>query len=176
MFSIVRLSDTIKLNPVNISDNIVEIVKNNLCLKYEHKILSKINSFVVRIIDIDENCILDGIVNDISGEVVYNVAYDAVIFNPIRDSIFDIHITTCDELGMSGKPSLIFDIVMKTPTVIDCIIPKDIMECDYDINGNCWISKKDPGQKYRIGMDIKIKILSSQIETNKIIIIGTIIS
>jgi len=170
MYSVIKLNDVVKLTAGQINNNIPKTIKNNIVKNYENKVLGKINSYIIKIIDVNENNIKNGIINDINGDVVYKINYTAVIFNPLKDAVFDIIITKCDEIGLFGKPSLIFDILKKSKTIIDCVIPKNLIE-DYKYVNNSWVKGEI---KISVNSEIRIKILSSQIDTGKIIIIGLI--
>ena len=183
MFSVVKLDDTIKLVP-NQFRNINEQVKQNIINKYERKIIGKIDGYVIKIIDIDENYIKDGTIYDINGSVNYIIKYTSVIFTPVKDGILDVTVKTCNEIGLFCSVDLIeennqtktkINAYGQPEVIIDCLCPKDIIGPDsykYDSQKNVWANKD-----YIITTSSKIiiKILNFQIEPNKIIIIGTIV-
>ena len=68
MYSIVELEDIVKLE-ANQLDNIYDSIKKNLINNYEKKILGRINSYIIKISNIDTSSIKNGIISDINGSV-----------------------------------------------------------------------------------------------------------
>lgn len=173
MFSIVKLEDTVKLNPDQFN-NINESIKQNLRDKYENKIVGKIDSLLMKIIDIDEKTIKSGKINDVTSSVNYLVKYTSIAFSPIKGQILDVIVTKCNEIGLFCKVKLL----QKTNShdIVDCICPKDIMVMDkftYNSKENCW-TKDNHNLTVKLDDTIRMKILDFNVDYNKIVIIGTI--
>ena len=165
MFSVVALEDNIKLKSEDIGKN---IYNKNIIKSFEGKVLGRINSYIIKIIDIDLESIKDGLVNDIDGSTNYLVKYNAVIFEPIKDQILDVIVKECND-------NTIWTILSLLPKVdiIECIIPKKYISSAYNFNEDTLSWKSDYGI-IKIGSELKLKIVNFQIDSNKIMIIGSI--
>ena len=149
----------------NMKDIIVDILRN----KFEGKIFTKINGYVVKILNIDKKSILNGSINDINGEINYKIKYSAVIFKPIKNSVLDIVVDYCNDLAIWGHYELLSDV-----SIIECITPSHLIPENYTYNemDNYWDSD---GKSIKEGSFIKIKVINVQIDVTKMSIIGEII-
>ncbi len=176
MYSIVELEDIVKLE-ANQLDNIYDSIKKNLINNYEKKILGRINSYIIKISNIDTSSIKNGIISDINGSVSYKVRYTAIIFEP-KNGHLNITITKSNEVGIWGYPTMIYteDEVKKIKNVsIECMCPKDIISDKFSYENLNWISKNNKDVKLTIGTEIIVNIMNYSIESNKISLVGEIV-
>ena len=168
MFSIVKLEDIIKLDPKQFN-NITESVKQNLVSNYENKVIGKLDSFVIKIVDIDEHTIINGKVNEVTGGVNYLVRYTAVLFNPVKNGILDVVIYKSNEIGLFGKVKLINN---GDNVNIQCIMPKELLtNHTFSITDQCWHNGTD---NVKVDSNIKMKIKDVTMDYYRIVIIGEI--
>ena len=167
MYNVLKLTDNISLLTTEMDNNIVSKIKEKMISKYECNILPNINSYVLKIIDINTSSIKNGKINDINGNISYNVEYTAVVFDPQKGRVIDVYVDKCDELGIWGHP-------------IHCPIKDTVVECicvagslgPYKYHDGSYVSKTiiSPGSS------IKFKILNKQIENEYMGIIGTLVN
>lgn len=170
MFSTLTLEDSINLPSNQIGSNIQERVLQNLKKNYEKKVLGKINGYIISIIDVNENTIKEGKVNDINGDVSYKLEYTAAIFRPIKGTPLDITVDYCNDLGIWGHLTLLPEV-----SIIECICPKHMIPKDYKYNEliNDWVSVDNPKKKISSGSEIQLKVFNTQIDATKMLIIGS---
>lgn len=189
VYSVISQTDKISIKPHEIITNIKKSVKKYLITNYENKITQS-GVYVLKIIDINTECIKNGLINDLNGDVVYEVEYSAYIFDPIIGSSFEIVVTKCNEIGIWGYPKLCQSesaktylsesdrsIVTKTNGIIECISSNDVIVNRQYKNGS-YIgsgSSSVPNNDITIGSVVKLKVLNRQIEHNRMVIIGTIL-
>lgn len=168
MFSVVALEDNIKLKAEDIGKN---IYNKNIIKSFEGKILGKINSYIIKIIDVNLNSIKEGIINDIDGSTNYLIKYTAVIFEPIKDQILDVIVKECNDNTIWATLSL-----LKNVNIIECIIPKKYIDTKYTFNEDTstWTTKNN-SEIIKVFSELKLKIVNFQIDSNKIMIIGSMI-
>jgi DNA-directed RNA polymerase subunit E'/Rpb7 len=122
MFSTVTLIDTIKLRSDQIGPDIRERIIHSLKKNYEKKVLGKINGYIIEIVDVNEDTIKDGVINDINGDINYKLEYTAVMFKPIKGDILDITVDHCNDLGIWGHSTILSDV-----SIIECICTKNLI-------------------------------------------------
>ena len=167
MFSIVSLEDNIKIKPSefglqNIHDKII-------INTFEGKVLGRINSYIIKIIDVDHESIKDGLVNDIDGSINYLIKYSAVIFEPMKDHILDVIVKECNDNTIWSKVAL-----LKNVSIIECICPKKYIDTSFTFNEET-LTWSNSNTVIKIGSELKLKIVNYQIDSNKIMIIGSIV-
>ena len=170
MFSTLTLEDSVNLSAKQIGPNIKERVLGTLRKKYERKVLGKINGYLISIIDVDEDTVKDGSVNDINGDVTYKLEYTAVVFRPIKGSVLSITVDYCNDLGIWGHSSLLPDV-----SVIECICPKHMIPKGFkhDEKTDEWV-QKNPKIIIRPGSEIQLKVFNTQIDATRMLIIGSV--
>ena len=124
---------------------------------------------IIKIIDVAVDSIKDGIINDIDGSTNYLVKYTAVIFEPIKDQYLDILVKECNDNTIWATLSL-----LKNVSIIECIIPKKYIDSNYVFNEDTstWSYNSEI---IKVGSELKLKIVNFQIDSNKIMIIGSMI-
>lgn len=176
MFSTITLQDTIMLNSSLIGPNIKERVIQTLRKNYEKKVLGKINGYIIVIVDVNEDTIKDGVINDINGDTNYKLKYSAVVFKPIKNHILDVTVDYCNDLGIWGHATLLPDV-----SIIECVCPSHmIFNYVHDEKIDEWVlndkdSKVDLQSKtIHEGSEIQLKVVNTQIDATKMLIIGSI--
>lgn len=169
MFSTITLKDTIKLRSNQIGPNIKERIIHSLKKNYEKKVLGKINGYIIEIVDVNEDTIKDGVINDINGDTNYKLEYTAVMFKPIKEDILDITIDHCNDLGIWGHSTILSDV-----SIIECICTKNLIPkgFTYDEEFEKWVSETKIIEE---GTEVKLKVLNTQIDATKMLIIGNIV-
>lgn len=162
MFNIAILDEKVSLDPSNINSNKYNKINTMLTSRYKNKISGQINGYIIDVIDIKN--ISDGVINDLTSYIMYDVKYVATTFTPIIGSKIDITITHSNNLGIWGILELL------PVSNIECFIPKDYIK-NYKYNDNEWHS--DNGI---IGINsiINVNIIQFKLDTNKIIILCTL--
>lgn len=184
MYSIVKLTDNITIKSQNIKKNLKESVKDLLIKNYEGKITPKLDNYIVKIVDVNEKNIRNGLINDINGDVVYSIEYTAVIFDPITNFVFDVRIIKCSDIGIWGYPLLCYkeleegtleevELCRKKECKVECISTFEDLSKDYIYDeDNCSFVHKTNKSIIKKDSIIKFSINSKQIECNKISILG----
>jgi DNA-directed RNA polymerase II subunit RPB7 len=175
MFSTITLDDVISLKSKQIGSNIKERVVRSLKDSYEKKVLGKINSYIISIVDVNEDSIKDGIINDINGDTNYKLEYTAVIFRPMKNHILDVTVDYCNDLGIWGHSSLLPEV-----SLIECICPRHMIPNEYshDESNDSWIFDDDAVTTSNViqeGSEIKLKVENTQIDATKMLIIGSLV-
>lgn len=177
VYSVISQIDKISIKPHEIVSNIKKSVKKYLIDNYENKITQS-GVYVLKIIDINTECIKNGLINDLNGDVVYEVEYSAYIFDPIIGASFEIVITKCNEIGIWGYPKLCSKTGIQCP--IECISSNDIIVNREYKNGSyvatyvASTNVSDPISDITVGSIVRLKVLNRQIEHNRMVIIGTV--
>jgi len=168
MFKVESLNDIIPLSPNQIGSNIYERVVDSLKEKIEHKILGKIDAYVISIVNIDNSSLINGTIDEITSSVNYNVAYDAVVFKPIKGETIDVKVYYCNEPGLWCYVCYIEGMN------IQCFVPRKYMvPCTYNEKNETFILNN--GEKLCKDSIISLKIVESNISSNSIEILGTMI-
>lgn len=162
MFYIINLEDNIALEPKFISKNISLILKNYLITLYKNKVIGKINAYIIDILDIDN--IIEGEIDNITGNITYSVKYTASIFKPIKGQNINIKINYINNIGIWG----VLDVLPNSN--IECFIPKSYLHnFKYIDSLNEWVNSS---QEITINSIINVSIINLQLEINKIILVG----
>jgi len=166
MFSVVSLEDSVKLKPEQLG---FTKHKEHIVKLFEGKILGRINSYIIKIIDIDTTSIKDGLVNDIDGSTNYNVKYTAVIFEPVLNQVLNVIVKECNNNTIWFNLLMIPDV-----SLIECICTKKYIPEKYKFNDDLCIWSSETNDIIGIGTELKLEILNFQIDSNKIMIFGSL--
>ena len=172
MLSVVKLKDTVNLPSKQIGSNIKERVMQGLQNSFEKKILGKINGYVIKVVDINEDTIKDGVINDINGDTNYNMEYTAVVFKPVKNDVVGVTVKYCNDLAVWGTLTILPEV-----DIIECICPNKYLNTSgfhHDETQDQWINN-DNENKIHEGSEINIRIINTQIDATKISIIGELV-
>jgi len=122
MFTVTKLRNTVSIGPSEIGSNIYDNVLKKLRNSYSSKINGQLNSYVIEVVSLNKDTIKDGLIDDITASVVYNVSYDAVIFRPVISDKTEVLVSYVNEHGLWGSHALI-----KTD-MIECFCPVKYIE------------------------------------------------
>jgi DNA-directed RNA polymerase subunit E'/Rpb7 len=169
MFSTITLKDTVKIHSCQIGPNIKERIIHSLKKNYEKKVLGKINGYIIEIVDVNEDTIKDGVINDINGDTNYKLEYTAVMFRPIKKDILNITVDHCNDLGIWGHSTILPDV-----SIIECICTKNYLPkgFTFEEESEKWVSDYETIEE---GSDIQLQVLDTQIDATKMLIIGNIV-
>jgi len=167
MFKVESLNDIIPLRPNQIGSNIYDRVVDSLKDKIEHKILGKIDAYVISIVNIDDSSLINGTIDEVTSSINYNVAYDAVVFRPIKGEMIDVKVDYCSDPGIWGYVCYIEDIN------IQCFLPRKYMKpCSFDEKTETFLID---GEKICKDSTVTLKIVESKIDSNSIEILCSMI-
>ena len=186
MFSIMLLEDTVKLN-ANQGAQITSI-KENIVKLFEKKILGRINSFIIKIIDLDNYSIKDGYISDIDGSSNYVVKYTAVVFEPMKDQVLDVVVKECTDSAIWFYLKMLPNISM-----IECICTRKYIPDSYQFDEDLRIFSRSKNgvqetminevkessrsaNDIKLGTELKVLILNFQIDSNKIMLFGSLMT
>ena len=183
MYYVSELTSTIKLNASDLNISLKNGIKNGIIRAYERKIIGDLNSFIISILSILDQTEMTGTINDIDGSMTFNVIYRALVFRPENDSVIDLVVTSCNDVGIWGYPTLVYknkesyisEMQTSNKIIIECVIPKEMLSQSfkYDTLDNSW--NRSEGLKIIKGSEIKVKVINFIIEMNKINMIGNVL-
>jgi DNA-directed RNA polymerase subunit E'/Rpb7 len=172
MYSIIKQNDKVSINPEDITNDISGYTKNSLIKKFEGSILSS-GIYIVKIIDVNPQTIINGTINDLNGSIVYDIEYTAFIFDPNdTSSSFDVHVTKFNDIGIWGYP-----VICSEKSCVSCIASSDFIAPAYVFTENGYkhsVGRTDTAL-IKVGSIIKFKIINKQIENASITIFGNIV-
>jgi DNA-directed RNA polymerase subunit E'/Rpb7 len=153
-YSLTQQTDKVSLMPHEIENNIKNTVKKYIIKNFEKTVLQN-GSYVVKVIDVDKSCVMNGLINELNGSVCFTVDYSVLVFDPVIGSVFNVIVTKFNDIGLWSFPELCPN------SCIECISSINMILCD----------KK----KIKIGSVLRFKTLNKKSEFNKITVFGTII-
>lgn len=170
IYSLVCQTDKVSLRPHEIVDGIKNSIRKYINVHYEGKVLPS-GVYIIKVIDINYDCIKHGLINEINAVVLYEIEYSAFVFEPVVGKSFNITVKKCNDIGIWGYPTLCDE-----NTCIECISSSDMFK-DYEYRE--FENEKDNGyycgnNVVKVGSVVSFKILNRQIEHNKIIIFGVV--
>jgi len=164
MYLLERLHNNVSLYPNELGSNINKRLHKKLKDKYTNKILGEKDIYIMHIIEsyIQDN----GVIDDMTSSVVFNVIYDVISFKPVIDEIIEIEIKFCNDLGIWGVLNEL------KCDVIECMCPNSYLNgYNYDEILEVFYNKDT---KIMVGSIVSVKIVNFKINTNKIDILGRI--
>jgi DNA-directed RNA polymerase subunit E'/Rpb7 len=167
MFSIVKLDEEINIRANQLGPDLKKQITDTLCSTNEGRIISKINGYLIKILDVDT--ITVGLINDINGSTCYSVIYSAVMFIPRtknqKDQLLDMDIKKCSEMGIWLALTALSKV-----DIIECVIPKNYLtDKGFSFNNNTWIKSE---KILKIGTEVKVSIINTEVNFNNILMIG----
>lgn len=97
MFYLKKLRRDLLLHPCDLTSQITTIVKGRMMSELVGQCLGKLG-FVIAILDIKDEDIHAGLIDNDSGAVLMSVWYDAVLLRPFRNEVLDAIATESDEV------------------------------------------------------------------------------
>jgi DNA-directed RNA polymerase subunit E'/Rpb7 len=172
VYSLVCLSDKVSLKPSEMANGIRNSVRKYLIDNFEGKVTPS-ELYIIKIIDINNNCIKNGLINEINGATVYEVEYSAFVFNAIVGASFDITVTKCNDLGIWGFPTICEN--NNSKVCIECISSCDLIK-DYVFSNGKYIDADNNSitSIIEVGSKVNFTILNKQVEHSKIVIFGEV--
>lgn len=199
MYNLVKLNGTVIVKPKEISSNLGDlgkILKKGIYTNYEKKILLDYDSYLVKIVNIDLNKLEkfsndktdNGIINEINGNMTFTIEYNAVVFEPIKGSVFDVIVSKCSKVGFWGHPLYCCDsknsddieheVLARNDSccLVECQCPYlDLVEKGYVYNDEeNYYYKKETDSKITVETVLQAQIIWTKVEYNKMTILVNI--
>jgi DNA-directed RNA polymerase subunit E'/Rpb7 len=155
------------------TNNINTLVKNYVLSKFESSV-SPSGLYVIKVLDInkdqDSN---NGLINDLTADIVYNIMFSAFVFNPVIGTTFDIRVTKCTEVGLWGIP-IALDVVPSKSVSIECMSSPDLVGGrHYTSSSQSYVNEKGRSP-IKVGSVVKFKVLNKQVEYRRMLIFGLV--
>eukprot|EP01039_Chlorochromonas_danica_P007398 gene7398-8184_t len=165
MFFIKKLRREVELEPRFLGPQLKEHVRNKVTAELEGQCLGK-HGYVISLLEIKDEDILPGLVDNDSGAVHITVYYSVVLLRLFRNEVVDAVVSMAsDQNGFFARvgPLLIF--------VSRHSMPDDISF--NHIDGDCWKSE-DEKVEIREGSIVRLKVIGLNVEKGSISAVGTI--
>ena len=98
MFYVKVLEHEIELEPIHFGSKLKATIVRLLKEEVEGLALAEYG-FVVNVIEVKEDQIKSGIIEDDTGNVIFNVKYTALLLRPFKNEVVDATVGQCNELG-----------------------------------------------------------------------------
>mmetsp|Transcript_42292 Transcript_42292/g.67713 ORF Transcript_42292/g.67713 Transcript_42292/m.67713 type:complete len:166 (-) Transcript_42292:2449-2946(-) len=153
------------MNPTDLGPALREKIKERLKNSIEGTAMGKIG-YVVYVTEINDSDISRGKIEDSTGQVMYKVKFQAIVFRPFRHEVLDAVVSTALNHGFFCKagPLQIF--------VSRHMMPDDLND-GFDHERSAWISE-DKEVEIRAGCGVRLRLMNVKFEQNQISAIGTI--
>ena len=122
------------------------------------------NGYVIMIIDVNEDDIEPGIIDNDTGQVNVKVLYTALLFRPFKNEVIDAVVTSAsDETCINLRMGPIKVIVSRNQIPVD-------YQFDYT-RGDCWVS--DDGEvEIREGSVVRLRIMGLTVNADSMDVVG----
>mmetsp|Transcript_24892 Transcript_24892/g.23877 ORF Transcript_24892/g.23877 Transcript_24892/m.23877 type:complete len:176 (+) Transcript_24892:154-681(+) len=165
MFFVKKLRREILLEPHHLGQGLKEKVKKRVIYELEGQCLGK-HGYVISILDIDDDEIIPGLIDNDTGAVNVVVYYSAILLRPFRNEVLDtVVITAADENGFFTRAG-----------PLQIFVSRHAMPDDMKFNhesGDSWVSQ-DETVDIREGSIVRLRIIGLVIDADVISAIGTI--
>mmetsp|Transcript_17886 Transcript_17886/g.26396 ORF Transcript_17886/g.26396 Transcript_17886/m.26396 type:complete len:175 (-) Transcript_17886:183-707(-) len=164
MFFLKKLRRDIQLEPIHFGPNLKEHVKDRVRRELLGSSLGK-HGYVIEIIEIADEDIIFGLLDNDSGAVNVTAWYSAILLRPFPNEVLDAVVVNATESGFfaSVGPLVIF--------VSRHAMTEDI-RYDYT-RGDCWCSD-DQEVEIREGSVVRLRIMGITVEAGAVGAVGTI--
>ncbi|CAM9659174.1 unnamed protein product [Ectocarpus fasciculatus] len=164
MFFIKKLRRDIQLNPKDMGSHLKEKVKNKVMDEIEGTCLGKYG-YVVSILEIRDDDIQLGLIDNDTGAVNITVWYSAILLRPFPNEVVDAIVTTATETGFFSRVG-----------PLQVFVSRHAMHEDITFNyakGDCWCSE-DQEVEITEGSIVRLRIMGVTVDAGAISAIGTI--
>ncbi|EQC38206.1 hypothetical protein SDRG_04633 [Saprolegnia diclina VS20] len=165
MFFLKQLRRELLLHPMHFGPKLHDIIRLRLIEEVEGTSLGKYG-YVIAVTEVRDEDIGQGVIQDNSGFVCFDIAYRAILFRPFKNEVLDAVVTVVNPLGFFAEvgPLQVF--------VSRHAMSTDLTE-GYDHENSAWISQ-DREVEIRKGVGVRLKIMGVSIDVTEINAIGTI--
>ena len=165
MFYVKSYTREILLFPCHLGPKMFDYVLAQLLEEVEGKCLGK-QGFVIRVLNLDKNCITPGLVDNDTGAVNVLVRYSAIMLRPFQNEIVDtIVFNAADDSGFFARMGPLEIFIHKYN------MPED-MHFDNEA-GDAWVS--DDGQiEIKEGSVVRLKIVGVSVDAGQLNAIGSV--
>jgi len=122
--------------------------------------------YIVYITEIKDENISRGRIEDSTGQVMYHVTFDAIVFRPFKNEVLDTIVGVSHDQGFfcHAGPLRIF--------VSRHAMPDDLKD-GFDQETSAWVSD-DKQVEIKAGCGVRLRLMNVKIEQNEITAVGTI--
>ena len=164
LFAQKELEKELNIQPRDLGPRLRSKIRERLCADVEGKAFGKYG-YVIKVEDIPDEHISKGRLEDATGEVHYKIKFLAVVFRPFRHEVIDAVVGVAHELGFFcyAGPLEIF--------VSHRTMPDDLQNFNHEESK--WVSD-DKTIEISAGCGVRLRIMNTRIDANKIFAVGTI--
>eukprot|EP00730_Choanoeca_flexa_P001614 TRINITY_DN10709_c0_g2_i1.p1 TRINITY_DN10709_c0_g2~~TRINITY_DN10709_c0_g2_i1.p1 ORF type:complete len:172 (+),score=24.19 TRINITY_DN10709_c0_g2_i1:96-611(+) len=162
MFFTLTLHHDVLLHPKHFGPSIHDVVKQQLHNDVESKCVGR-HGFIVAVVKVQE--ISKGRVLFARGEVLFSVAYTALIFRPIAGQVVDATVTSVSKVG----------IFVEIGPLTAFISDRWVHDMEYDANANPPCFKSSDGTETIEPDDgVRVKIMAVRINAAEIVVTASL--
>lgn len=152
------------MNPPDFGPHLREKIRQRLRSNIEGTALGKIG-YVVHIVEIRDEDISKGKIEDSTGQTTYKVKFQALVFRPFKNEVLDTIVTASHNYGFFCKAGPLQIFVSRHG------MPDDLKNFDHE--NSAWISD-DKKISIRAGVGVRLRLMNLKFDQNTISGVGTI--
>ncbi len=169
MFYVLQLTHSLVIPPIHFGPKLYDTLTTLLRSSVEGSALSTYG-YVVQVISVPRSSITAGVIEYDSGDVAFDIRYEALLFRPFKNEVVDAVVTDVNNLGFFAYvgPLRVF--------VSERLFPGDLNGVEgggYDGDSNSWISADNEVQ-IKDGCGVRVRIIGTTVEENDISSVGRI--
>ena len=118
--------------------------------------------YVVKVLNVPRDKMKSGVIEYDSGNVVFSVEYEALVFRPYKNEVMDAVVTDVNQMGFCAFVGPLRIVVSSH------LFPTDLNGVDGgEFTGSAWVSK-DGEVHIKDGSGVRLRIIGTTVEANNI--------
>lgn len=167
MFFKAQLVKELKLEPQDMGKRIQEMVHARLKEAVEGKLIGN-SGFVISVLNISDDWMGKGALDNSTGGAVYKVGYEAIVFRPFKNEVLDVIVSSVNAHGFVGSVGGMLDVFVHRTQM-----PMNDPEDPQTFSNEAWVSL-DGETSIKAGCGVRLRVMAIKFHPLKITGIGTI--